>query len=626
MSEWWRGQRRGLLGFVGVVILVAGGLGWVTAAALRLEREQLDARARSEWDARVRLALWRLDSRISPLLTREDSRPYNHYSALFAPSLTLRNNGQCYPAGTVLELSPLLNADLPPWMLLHFQTGENVEWGSPQVPFPALARKLKQQPPIPCQNVTPARAALLQEFVFNLPGKRLLEALHQRDQTPTAQDTTLVLVPGNNLDFWTEAQNSAQELSNETRSRYSQQQKMQKETNPYQQYENREAADNNLRQGQDWFLPNYRQLPPRAEVPVRLSPMVPVWVTIHGDREQLLLVRSVQIEQRHICQGILLDEQQLARLLLGEIHDLFPVARLIPMRSEVAAFPELTMATLPFQLDPGESPQAPSGVGWTALRVGLVLAWLAAGIALLAVALGGYSLMDLSERRFRFVSAVTHELRTPLTTLRLYLDMLVTGIVSRPEQQTEYLHTLHQETERLTRLVNNVLAFARLEKQRPRLSLQPGKVITLIDQVRQTWESRCQEADKTLLVQTEVGAELEVRTDLEMVQQVLSNLLDNACKYSRAASDPRIWMRAFQEGNKLILEVEDCGPGVALSERRSIFRPFRRGGQADVTAGGVGLGLALARSWARLLGGELILTSGASQGACFRLELPLHRS
>src|SRR5207247_9366091 len=96
----------------------------------------------------------------------------------------------------------------------------------------------------------------------------------------------------------------------------------------------------------------------------------------------------------------------------------------------------------------------------------------------------GFSLIDLSERRIRFVSAVTHELRTPLTTLRLYLDMLTGGLVTEQKQREEYLHTLHQETERLNRLVGNVLGFSRLENQRPRLEEQPAAPGELLDIVR----------------------------------------------------------------------------------------------------------------------------------------------
>ena len=85
-----------------------------------------------------------------------------------------------------------------------------------------------------------------------------------------------------------------------------------------------------------------------------------------------------------------------------------------------------------------------------------------------------------------------------------------------------------------------------------------------------------------------------------------------------------MWLRARAEGSRIVLEVEDRGPGVAKRERRSIFRPFRRGKDADVIAGGVGLGLALSQRWAALLGGRLSVQPGAGkQGACFRLELPI---
>jgi signal transduction histidine kinase len=282
------------------------------------------------------------------------------------------------------------------------------------------------------------------------------------------------------------------------------------------------------------------------------------------------------------------------------------------------------MTALPFLLDPGPSMVVVSDPGWTPLRVGLALAWLAALIALLAVGLGGWSLLNLSERRIRFVSAVTHELRTPLTTLRLYLDMLVHGLVRDDRQRGEYLHTLHAETDRLNRLVANVLDFSRLENQRPRLNRAPVPVADLLEQVRCTWAGRCQDAEKELIVENALAADASLRTDRELVQQVLGNLIDNACKYSRGAEDRRLWVRVWAEGDRLVFEIEDRGPGVPVKDRRLIFRDFRRGRGSDETAGGVGLGLALARRWTQLLGGRLTLQSGSEgRGACFRVELPL---
>jgi signal transduction histidine kinase len=285
------------------------------------------------------------------------------------------------------------------------------------------------------------------------------------------------------------------------------------------------------------------------------------------------------------------------------------------------------MTALPVQLDPAFATGLLLTGSWTPLRVGLALAWAAAFVALLAVALGGWSLLDLSERRIRFVSAVTHELRTPLTTLRLYLDMLAGGMIKEEQQKNDYLQTLNAEADRLNRLVGNVLDFSRLENHRPSLAKTEVALPDLMEQVQSNWHGRCQAADKDLVLDNSVGARVHLHTDSQLLQQVLGNLIDNACKYSRGANDRRIWLRARLEGKRMILEVEDRGPGVPLRERRSIFRPFRRGRGSEVTAGGVGLGLALAHRWVHVLGGELTLQSCADKrGACFRVELPFHSS
>src|SRR5205807_6160233 len=176
------------------------------------------------------------------------------------------------------------------------------------------------------------------------------------------------------------------------------------------------------------------------------------------------------------------------------------------------------------------------------------------------VGLGGWSLIDFSERRIRFVSAVTHELRTPLTTLRLYLDMLAGGMVKDERQKTEYLQTLNAEADRLNRLVGNVLDFSRLENQRPRLVHTRVTVGDLLEQLRSTWQGRCQDLGKELVIESAAGGDAVLTTDVQLAQQVLGNLIDNACKYSRGAPDRRIWLRARGAGpHRLVLEVAARG-------------------------------------------------------------------
>lgn len=356
---------------------------------------------------------------------------------------------------------------------------------------------------------------------------------------------------------------------------------------------------------------------------VHLGSMRPQWITADDGTELLILVRTARIDDKTVYQGVVLDWPLLQAALQEELKDLFPEARLEPVKDPAAVLPDRAMTALPVQLDPGPPPPPPPA-GWTPLRIGLVLAWLAAVIAFAAVGFAGWGLIDLAERRIRFVSAVTHELRTPLTSLRLYLDLLVSGMIQDEAKREEYLQTLTSESDRLHRLIDNVLDYARLEKRRKDGDIRPVQVSDLLAQLEQTWTDRVAQDGKQLVVISTLAPDRQVATDAGLVQQIVGNLIDNARKYTREAADPRIWVWAKPgRGQTVLLEVEDRGCGVPASERRSIFKPFRRGDHADSTSGGVGLGLALARSWAEVLGGRLTYhPAEGGTGSCFRLELP----
>jgi signal transduction histidine kinase len=367
--------------------------------------------------------------------------------------------------------------------------------------------------------------------------------------------------------------------------------------------------------------PPWTIVPPAA---IHLGSMRPQWVIGPDGSEMLVLVRVAKVDNKTVCQGIILDWMKLEAMLQDEVKDLFPNAKLLPINDPAGVSPDRAMTALPIQLDPGPQPEPPPA-GWTTLRLGLLLAWAAAVIAFAAVGFCGWTLIDLAERRIRFVSAVTHELRTPLTSLRLYLDMLVSGMIQDEAKKQEYLNTLATESDRLHRLIDNVLDFARLEKRRKGSDIKPVRVSELIEQLRQTWTDRLAQDGKELVVISTLVEGREVKTDAAMLHQIIGNLIDNARKYARDAADRRIWVWAKPgAGNSVMIEVEDRGPGVPANERRSIFKPFRRGEQADSTSGGAGLGLALAKSWAEVLGGKLSYRpADGGTGACFRLELPM---
>ncbi|AWM36572.1 Sensor protein kinase WalK [Gemmata obscuriglobus] len=358
-------------------------------------------------------------------------------------------------------------------------------------------------------------------------------------------------------------------------------------------------------------------------VNIHLGSMRPQWLTAADGTETLVLMRVAKLDGRTVYQGVVLDWPRLGALLKDEVKDQFPGATLVPVKSPDGVQPGRAMTALPVQLDPGPQPELPPG-DWTALRLGLALAWAAALVAVAAVGLSGWSLIDLAERRIRFVSAVTHELRTPLTSLRLYLDLLTSGMIHDEAKRQEYLRTLAVESERLHRLVDNVLDFARLEKRRKNGDLKPVRAAELLDQLKETWADRVAADGRELVVVSTLPPELELSTDPVMVQQIVGNLIDNARKYARDAADKRIWLWAQAGGaGRVTFEVEDRGPGVPAGERRAIFKPFRRGAAADTTAGGAGLGLALAKQWAEVLGGTVAYRpADGAPGACFRLELP----
>ena len=660
MKSWLHGRATWLIAFLAITALVLGGLGWVTGAVLRLEREQADGRAEAERFALLRPAMWQLESRIAPVLAREDSRPYNQYSAVFAPPALFRNDGTPIAPGTIVEPSPLLNEELPVWMRLHFQTDVEQGWGSPQVLSQTLCKILENpKAKAPLDNVTEARDRLRLQIAGCFNPNELVQCVKERSDQRRWVDQTLLIEqqiavqthnplananPGN----YNEDQQKAatlnvqpQQTANQGSGRFS---NVGKETNAFleraysqelskremgqtkqlQQEDQSNAWQNSIRNGEGWFVRNA----PKAAVAalqktpavIKVGAMVSFWVTPDDGEERLLVARLVEIGDKQVVQGIVLDWEKLQDVLTDVVKDSFPAAQFVPMRKPRPEHPERTMTALPVEMDPGPIETAEMEA-WTPLRLGLAFSWVAALVALTAVGLGGRSLIDLSERRIRFVSAVTHELRTPLTTLRLYLDMLTGGLVKDEARQAEYLATLHGETDRLHRLVGNVLDFSRLERQRPKLELTTVPVPELIEQVQSSWQGRCTSVEKELVSETPGVEAIQVKTDVNLVQQILGNLIDNACKYSRGADDKRIWLRARRESNRLVFEVEDRGPGVSACDRRSIFQPFRRGQHADETAGGVGLGLALSRQWAALLGGQLTLATGAG-GACFRLELP----
>jgi signal transduction histidine kinase len=339
---------------------------------------------------------------------------------------------------------------------------------------------------------------------------------------------------------------------------------------------------------------------------------------------ELLLTRKAALNGVPRTQGVWLDWEKLRVKLLSSIHDLLPSASLSALSSGGIGLDPLSLASLPVRLAPGDV-LLPNIASWSPLKRALAIAWGCLALASLAIGLVLNRAIVLSERRGAFVSAVTHELRTPLTTFRLYSEMLADDMVPRAETRREYLRTLCDESTRLTHLVENVLAYSRIERGRVAARVEQITLSGLLARIEPRLRKRAEEVGLELQVALPPGLEsASIKTDAMGVEQILFNLVDNACKYAAPQSEPhRLELSLEGDAREIIFRVRDHGPGISKAQLKRLFQPFEKSASdAAHSAPGVGLGLALSRRLAREMGGDLRLESCEGKGACFAFHLP----
>ncbi len=575
--------------------VVLAAVTWLSVTVIRLERAEATARRQAAIEDNVRLALWRADSALAPLIARESARPYFVYSPFYPAERAYTRMFSEITYGEVLVPSPLL-APVSPHILLHFQIDAAGAFSSPQAPTGNM-RDLAE-PRYASHEAIEQAAARLAALTTRLERNALIAALPQ--EPPKL--VNVALAPGGANDLSQQAQ-QAQAPGEQRRLQAARSQvELQARGRAMQ---NLGSFGANVWNDASWA-------PPVPE-----GPLTPVW-----QNDLLLLARRVSVGGRQYIQGCWLDWPVIERWLAGEIVDLFPQARFEPVVGATAANGHL-LAALPVRFDTGPVPLVAAAT-LSPLYVFLGLAWLCVLLAAAAVVMLLFGTVSLSERRAAFVSAVTHELRTPLTTFRLYTDMLTEGMVRDEEQRHRYLKTLHAEAIRLAHLVENVLAYARLERGRAGAPIESLRVGDLLDQVRDRLTERAALAGMELIFEP-VPGELEnccVRASAGAVEQILFNLVDNACKYAAAPNASQIHVAAQRCGNRALLLIRDHGPGIAPSEARRLFTPFHKSARdAAHSAPGVGLGLALSRRLARRMGGDLRLAPVTGDGACFELAL-----
>ncbi len=629
-------------------------------------RQQAEAaRRRANQQRLIGNALWRMDTAIAPLMAQEAARPFQTFQSFYASSGKGKGSAAKVPSPILKQPSEEVN--------LHFTSNPDGGITSPQVPLGESCqlafRNGLTQTELECNTQR------LSELALHLDRTKLMAQLPTAmnpGQQLAAQSNPLWsdVLNGFNNDYRAGAQsnassgqqkalpdpsqvppnavpqvespppangpNSASQVSQESQQLAYGQQRFAPNTGKVMMRDDLELA----RRGRNVeYLAQNQVVQQNLQLPSSLPELKlvsegiskPVWI----GPEHLVLAKRMNVNGRDYIQGCWLNWKVLKQQLLDEVADLLPEADLVPVLPDDDADPTRMLATVPAQLvvanvqDDVAAVAAPAPISisdsTSPIRVSLWIAWSCLILATGAAAVMLQGVISLSERRGAFVSAVTHELRTPLTTFRMYAEMLAEGMVPSAEKRADYLNTLRVEANRLSHLVENVLQYARLERGR-----QPGRkrqsttleqlVIPNLERLRE----RAEQVDMSIeFDEADSLRHVSVRTDPAAVEQILFNLVDNACKYATQARDRRIHLRLRDHPKSVAIHVQDHGPGISAAESRRLFRPFSKSvQQAANSAPGVGLGLALCKRLAHDLGGQLAYESNATGGACFVLTLP----
>lgn len=245
-------------------------------------------------------------------------------------------------------------------------------------------------------------------------------------------------------------------------------------------------------------------------------------------------------------------------------------------------------------------------------------AMIVVGVTLMAQAVAQQ--IRLSRLQTDFVSNVSHELRTPLTSIRMFVETLQSGRVTDPERVEECLGIIAQETDRLSRKIERVLSWARIEAGRRLYDMQAQKPRAFVDAALAAFAAQHLVDDRR--VDVGVGDDLPlVRVDTDAMAEALLNLLSNAAKYG--GEKAHIGIYAYADRRFVNIAVRDDGPGIPRAERRRIFEKFYRPDLLQTRrAEGSGLGLAIVRAIVQAHRGRVDVESVEGQGATFTVRLP----
>ncbi|HHX77412.1 MAG TPA: cell wall metabolism sensor histidine kinase WalK, partial [Firmicutes bacterium] len=227
---------------------------------------------------------------------------------------------------------------------------------------------------------------------------------------------------------------------------------------------------------------------------------------------------------------------------------------------------------------------------------------------------------ELKRNRQEFVTNVSHELKTPLTTIKSYVETLLNGAMENKETCFTFLNVVASETDRMVRLVKDLLVLSRLDYRQLRWHLEEGNLEEILRETARDIQFSFSQTNSPVL-EINIPVLPAVTIDRDKVKQVLSNILSNAFKYT--PGDGKITLTAFPEKREIVICVKDTGPGIPPDDTERVFERFYRVDKArSRQLGGTGLGLAIAKKLVEAHGGRIWLESRLNQGTSVFFTLP----
>lgn len=233
-------------------------------------------------------------------------------------------------------------------------------------------------------------------------------------------------------------------------------------------------------------------------------------------------------------------------------------------------------------------------------------------------------LRQLDSQKDEFLSQVSHEVRTPMTSIRSFSEILLDPRDLDDHQRQRFVSTIHQESLRLTKLLDEILDLSALERGERSWENQPVDADEALDRALLVCDALLRQRGMRVEHGERSGRTL-VQGDADRLCQVFINLISNAVRYNDSAA-PVVRISSTIRSGAFVAEVADNGPGIAKTDRKLIFEKFARGKRGSADQTGAGLGLAISRQIVTRMDGSLELVSGPLPGACFRLRLPVNRA